>query len=200
MRALALIGTDAALDALVDYATDWRQTVTNALVKAWDSFDRDEFAKRVFGNGKALTANRINSLDGFEHLVALESLTIWDTGYLRDISAIASLPKLKILTLRYCWMLHDLSPLKSAHSLENFTVVYPTIDMDLSALANLPNLQKVSIDWARGNVKILVLDSIQKKVTIYPLPERNSPPLPQPLLGITNPQNPSDWIWVETRP
>ena len=50
IRALALIGSDLALDMLEGYANDLRQLVINELLRAWDYFDRETYASRIYVN------------------------------------------------------------------------------------------------------------------------------------------------------
>jgi hypothetical protein len=82
IRALAIIATDAALEALATYANDRRQTVFNALVKAWQSFDRVEFAKRIFANKTHMWIYyNIRTLEGLECCLRLKQLYIWYAGH-----------------------------------------------------------------------------------------------------------------------
>jgi hypothetical protein len=47
VRALALIGSKLALAALEEYAADGRTPVVKELEQAWNTFDREEYARRV---------------------------------------------------------------------------------------------------------------------------------------------------------
>lgn len=168
VRALSLIGTEAALDVLPAYATDSRQTITNALVKAWDLFDRNEFGRKVFGNMRSLQINRLNNSDGIEELKSLVHLWVWNTGNLTNdsLNKLGSLQNLTQLTLGNCWHISDLTPLKSLHSLEVFKVFWPDAHLDLTPMEHLPNLRLIEIIGARNQEQINVSNLIKHKTKI----------------------------------
>src|SRR5437868_1611467 len=58
VRTLSLIGGEATLDILEEYALDTRKMVTDELVLAWDRFERESYARRILA--KALRSK--NSL------------------------------------------------------------------------------------------------------------------------------------------
>ena len=72
VRALATIGGDAALETLEGYASDERGIVVKELVKAWDAFDRGDYARRVLSPMLQMKPNtyleRLSSLDGSQYL------------------------------------------------------------------------------------------------------------------------------------
>src|SRR4051794_31904895 len=50
VRALCLIAGDAALRGLATFSRDRRVTVTRELVRGWDRFDSEEYAKVVLAD------------------------------------------------------------------------------------------------------------------------------------------------------
>jgi hypothetical protein len=155
IRALAIIATDAALEALGTYANDRRQTVFNALVKAWQSFDKIEFAKRIFANKTHMWIYyNIRTLEGLECCIRLKQLFIWYAGHLVDLSPLSNLSQLETITIMHCWQLSDLHPISSIASLKEITLKGCTRLTDFSPLEKLPNLQKVRLDMLRKDVNI----------------------------------------------
>ncbi|MFA6545396.1 MAG: NACHT domain-containing protein [Limisphaerales bacterium] len=167
IRALALIATDNALEALVSYGDDNLQTVMTALAKAWNAFDRDAFAKRVLSRRKHISFNRMNTLDGFEHCTHLERLFIWDAGGIHDLTPISKLQRLREIRLHNCWRLTDLKPLSSAAALETITVSGVRLS-DLSPLADLPHVNSVHVDFLTNDA--IIPDSLRNKVHSTRLP------------------------------
>jgi len=165
VRALAQIGTDSALEALIAYATDDRQTIINALIKAWDSFDREEFAKRVLSKRKRLAVNHIDSFAAFEHLVELEYLNIW-SPYTSDWSPVSRLPKLRTLAIG-AWWGGQLDVLRNLATLEEIRFYYGHGHIkDFSFLAELPNLKAIIFHGPPPNGSIP--EQLKDKVKIMP--------------------------------
>src|SRR5260370_2008421 len=77
IRALALIGSDSALETLKEYACDDSPTVIDELLRAWDFFDRETYTKNVlaqtFRNRSELTLERLPSLEGIKYFTNLTS-------------------------------------------------------------------------------------------------------------------------------
>lgn len=165
VRALALISTDNALEALATYAGDPRQTVFNALIKAWQAFDRVEFAKRLFANRTQMILNsNIRTLEGLECCLNLKWLYVWYAGSLTDLTPLSNLSKLENITLLHCWQLSDLNPISSIVSLKEITLKGSTRLRDFSPLENLPALQKIHLDTLRKGV--IIPDSLRKKLVL----------------------------------
>lgn len=122
VRALVGIGGDAALDMLEEYANDGSEAVIKELLKAWDSFDREVFAKRIlsraFRETSAMHLERASSVDGIQYLPCLTSLELYDCSRLRDFTPLIGLTSLNSLTLSDC-------------SLDN---------LNLTSLASLPSI------------------------------------------------------------
>jgi len=156
VRTLILIKGDAALDVLKGYATDNHSTVMNELIKGWDYFDREAYAKyilsQIFHNRTSLSRNDLNmeylpSLNGFQYFTSLTSLDLSSCQQVRDLSPLASLTSLTSLNLRECEQISDLSPLASLTSLTSLDLSSCQQVRDLSPLASLTSL--TSLDLSR---------------------------------------------------
>jgi NACHT conflict system protein/NACHT domain-containing protein/Leucine Rich Repeat (LRR) protein len=170
IRALALIGGEAALDTLESYSKDTRQAVSTELLRAIEFFEREEYTRRVLAT-LAPTPFRIDSVSLFEKVKYLSGLTSLDLNIiisLSDLSPLADLTNLTSLNLNDCSELTDLSPLAD---LTNLTSLYlwscrqltnlsPLVDLtnltllylwscrqltDLSQLAGLTNLTRLNL-------------------------------------------------------
>jgi hypothetical protein len=122
VRTLSLIGTEAALEALEGYANDTRSKVYDELLKAWESFDREDYAKRVLSQTlrkrTELHLERHSSLEGMQYLTALTSLDLRNCPQLSDLAPLASLITLTSLRLHSCPQVKDISALIELRNLE----------------------------------------------------------------------------------
>lgn len=148
--ALAIIGGDAALDMLEEeYANDSREPVINELVRAWDSFDRKVYARRVlshtFRNKSNLHMERPSSLDGLQYLSRLTVLHLNNCAHLSDLTPLASLPRLTVLYLSDCTQFMGVTPLGSLTTLARLSL--PNCDRlsDVTALASLTRLTELNL-------------------------------------------------------
>jgi Leucine-rich repeat (LRR) protein len=165
VRALTIIGTDSALDALATYANDSRQTVFNALVKAWQSFDNIEFAKRVFVNRtEMIIYDYIHTLSGLEYCKNLRHIYIANGGALSDLSPLSNLSKLDTITIMHCWRLADLNWISSIVSLKEIILKGASRLTDFTPLEKLPNLRHVRLDTLRKDV--IIPESLQQKLVL----------------------------------
>ncbi len=150
IRALSLIGGDAALKFIEGYAQDTRSTVIDELTKAWSSFDRKEYAQRILTQaiqGRSyLQLERISSLDGFQFLTNLTRLYLNGCKQVSDLSPLANLTGLTELYLAYCEQVSDLSPLANLTGLTELYLNGCEQVSDLSPLANLTGLTKLYLD------------------------------------------------------
>jgi hypothetical protein len=68
IRTLAIIGSDAALEMLEDYADDARSSVVDELLNVWGFFYRKTYAKHILSQTFQITSelrrNDLPSLDG----------------------------------------------------------------------------------------------------------------------------------------
>jgi hypothetical protein len=122
IRTLGLIGTESALEAIEQYSTDNRITVTNELLRAWTQFDQSEYAARVLSNRRAISVSRAKSLDGFQHLKDLETLQIIDGSNLVHLDDIAGLKNLHQLDIFFAPTLLDISGLRGMPRLESLGI------------------------------------------------------------------------------
>lgn len=113
VRALALIGSDTALDALETYADDPREGVIKELLKAWGNFDRKDFARRIFSRiaKSSLRFERVATLEGLEYIPRLTDLNLWRCDQVTDLSPLAHLTSLTSIRISGCNRGTDLSPL-----------------------------------------------------------------------------------------
>jgi hypothetical protein len=147
IRTLALIGGEAALDALVGYGDDTRQAVANELLRAIEAFDPEAYARRVLALSP-LTFLRVDSMPVFEsvkHLPRLTSLYLRYFDPLRSLSPLAGLANLTELDLSYCTSLTDLRPLADLTNLTQLYMNYCTSLTDLGPLAGLTNLTHLDL-------------------------------------------------------
>jgi AAA+ ATPase superfamily predicted ATPase len=149
IRALALIGGDAALEVLVGYADDTRSIVVSELVRAWDFFDRQIYAEYIlsltFQNTTSLRLERLPSLIGIPIFTSLTSLTLSNCLHVSDLSPLANLSQLTSLTLSNCPQVSDLSPLANLSQLTSLTLSNCPQVSDLSPLANLSQLASLDL-------------------------------------------------------
>jgi hypothetical protein len=149
VRTLALIGGEAALNALESYEHDTRQVVVAELVRAWDAFDRADYASRVLSSictrGHHLEVVGSCSLEGVQHLADLSSLALFRCSQVSDLSPLTLLPNLTALALIFCKKIKDLSPLRAITKLNSFKLWNCEAVDDLTPLAELINLTSLDI-------------------------------------------------------
>ena len=150
IRTLAMIGSEAALDALESYAGDPQNTIVNELLKAWDSFDREIYAKRILShllrNHSTLNLERVSSIEGLQcaDLTNLTVLNLSGCVQLKDLAPLANLVNLTVLNFSGCVQLKDLAPLTS---LVNLTVLNLSdcSRLDTFNLTGLTNITELSL-------------------------------------------------------
>jgi hypothetical protein len=152
VRALALLGSDTALDALETYSLDTRQTVIAELLRGWNSFDRESYMKRVLSYNIAmlqyLRLERASFLEWtlqFQDLHNLKMLTVNQYGNSKDLSAISKLTKLTILDLRWGEHVENLGFLERLVNLDYLRLWYFDKVCDLGPLAALTNLKTLNL-------------------------------------------------------
>jgi hypothetical protein len=152
IRAMALIGLSEAIPLLAMYRDDPRSGVRDELIRNWDSFDSEEYAKQVIPGAAIDEVVAINDpvkLHSLRHLSSITNLeVIWNADKKPDLT---SLPK-KIRFIRLTQSEEpvgsaapiDLAPLTRIHGLESLQVIWPVIE-NFPALATLPALTELSI-------------------------------------------------------
>jgi NACHT domain len=145
IRTLALVGSNDALDGLRGYSSDGRRAVMNELFRAWDVFDRQEYAEKVLNSHTALDLDRVSTLDGFEYLDRLTSLHIRNSLSVYNVSPISHLPRLTRLWMGQCHRLSDLTPLGKLSGLTDLVLLGCGPLEDITPLATLENLTELNI-------------------------------------------------------
>lgn len=93
VRALSLIGTDEALEAIKYYGKDSRVTVSRELVRAWGRFDNERYAKEVLAQSPLESGYiLINDPDNLAHL---DHLTYASSVFLDFPGKVSSLADLQ---------------------------------------------------------------------------------------------------------
>jgi hypothetical protein len=146
VRALAHIHTEDALVALEGYAPDTREPVREELVRAWDSFDRKEYAHRVLAKfpEKRLRLKNATTLDGCEYLTNLTWLDLYNCYQVTDLTSLAGLTKLTRLDLHFCRQVSDLTPLAGLTNLTELDLS-DTLVSALTPLSGLTYLTKLDL-------------------------------------------------------
>jgi hypothetical protein len=172
IRAAAEIGDPAALPLLARFGTDRRKSVVRELLRAWPSFDPEEYARTVLPSYPLnpdewfpVTDSRL--IPGLRHLSTLRKLHLTPTDVqITDLSPVPSLANLTGLSVErvadlnplagsglqfyYCFDAPagaeplSLAPLRYVPEL-TFVGAQQQVD-DLPALANLPNLTGLNLE------------------------------------------------------
>jgi hypothetical protein len=189
IRALALIGTPAAMEQLAGYGAARRISLVRELVRAWEAFDRDVYAQEVMSdsplqNGalsivgadalgflaslKRLRHLRVDAgrgevdLLGLSRATQLETLELSAAGDLADLTPLAGMERLRVLTLRG---LDELETLAGVESLQLRTLHLDRLPQ-LESLGSLsraaPSLTTLSI----RNVSVNDLDPLRSQSTL----------------------------------
>lgn len=161
VRALALIGGEEALEALRSYSNDSRVTVFRELVRAWSSFEIDEFAKRVLCDSPLehgrLVLSDSRLMAAVAHLKRLEDLYLDLSERRAPLAVLPNLELLSGLDLSYNRVVRDLTPIAHAHNLRDLKLVGSQV-ADLSPLAGLRKLEYLDLSFCAN---IDNLDSLE---------------------------------------
>ena len=151
VRALRLIGSNAALEQLAEFGPDRRGTVVKELLAAWPFFDRREYARRVLSGSRGLWGGlRIDSLEAMEgvgYLEALPKLTVisprrmLEDKHWAEIQGLSSLNELFINVNGKV----DLSRLVGLQKLQSLSVSCSQID-NLDSLSGLEGLRYLDVN------------------------------------------------------
>ncbi len=149
IQALAAIGGDIALAALKSYQEDTRSSVVQALFDAADSFDRETYFRDVLARLKAssLELFNITSLDGFQFLTSIQSLSLISSEQVGDLKPLAPLTNLASLILYDVPQVSDLTPLASLTNLTSLALYNLSQVSDLGILASLTNLTSLDLRY-----------------------------------------------------
>ena len=152
IQALVAIGTSAAMEQLVAYATaefeSAQGSVAAALGKGWDIFNRDVYLEKVLCNSKTLNLSQtqVSDLSPLKALSQLQNLSLSQTQ-VSDLSPLKALSQLQILHLNQT-QVSDLSPLKELSQLWQLYLNQTQVS-DLSSLKALSQLQILSVEQTK---------------------------------------------------
>ena len=143
--ALAYIGSEAALAVLESYAADTRILVNNALGRAWERFDRHEYARRVLTRVSRLsfTHHLASELLPLQALTQLTDLAITNTP-VSDLTPLQVLGKLTRLSVART-QVSDLAPLRVFVGLTHLSLDSTPVN-DLTPLQALTSLTELGIE------------------------------------------------------
>ena len=146
VRALALIGSLEALQAIADYTDDDRVTVMREVYRSADRFEASDFARLVGSQVGSLDlyGTQISDLSALRLFTNLQSLRLSgeETWHVRALHVCT---KLRSLDLGWT-QLPDLSLLRGLTNLQSLNVSGPNIS-DLSPLQALTNLRSLKV-WS----------------------------------------------------
>ena len=147
VEALAQIGSTAAMNAIANYAktiveVDGNEALSDEIGRAWDAFDRYDYARTVLSNSTILSVSNVISWDGFKHLSHLTELYLFGNS-ISDISPVSTLSNLTRLLLSGN-SISDISPLSNLSKLTKLTLLGNSIS-DISSLSTLSNLTELHL-------------------------------------------------------
>jgi energy-coupling factor transporter ATP-binding protein EcfA2 len=201
VRALTLIGSDDALDALVEYGRDNRLEVFGELQRAWESFEVVEFARRVLADsplqhGLFVVSSStqlptlqylrrlrrlvlhplpdggpVNDLEAVRGIKSLVHLDAVVGSEFSDLSPLATLEQLQTLELENCAAIGDLGPLSRLTALRSLILRGCGALVDLTPLAGLGGLRQLAISDATRLDDLSVLSNLTR-VSHFRLPRR----------------------------
>lgn len=170
LRALFLIGGEAALQVLETYANSFKNIrgwdthyyPEYEILRAGDAFDRQQYQQRVLvpllSDKESLNLRGEISLEGFPDLPALKTLILerW-SGKLSSLAFLANSPHLRELVLQHTpKKLKSLKDLPALTQLQEVELLWCFNNVDITALSRLPNLQRLKLAGYRMNPENLV--------------------------------------------
>jgi energy-coupling factor transporter ATP-binding protein EcfA2 len=150
VRALGLIGSLEALQAIAEYAGDNRITVSREVVRAADRFDMASYVRLVAPrlNAALLSGESIGralvrfGAQGVRDLSSVTEVSVRATE-VNDLSILQGLTKLQQLDVENC-RISDLSPLRGFTEIRRLNLAYTRVS-DLSPLRGFTNLEWLSL-------------------------------------------------------
>ena len=162
VRALSLIGGESALRALEAYRADGRVTVARQLIRAWSSFDTEEYARRVLAHSPLdrghITLTDTDQVAQLSNLPAAESVFV---SFPRRFTSVRDLP-----TLPDSIYGADISGLEDVRSPADlpFSETIRSISVRNSSLENLAGIQRfrrLAFLSVSGNQRLVDIDDIR---------------------------------------
>ncbi len=151
IRTLAMIGGEAALELLKEYATDTVDIDTKELLKAWEEFDTETHALQVLSkmdrSGEFIYLTYLPPIDKIQLLVSLtDKNSLWLASMrLKDLRLFRQITGLTSLKVTNCYQIEDLNPLAGLTSLTTLVLVDFSLIEDLSPLAGLTSLTTLDV-------------------------------------------------------
>lgn len=168
VRALSLIGGDAALQAMKTYRQDTRVTVSRELIRAWSSFDAEEFAKEVLSESILDRGDlRVVDPESFRYLHHLKNLgqvQMEGSGLEFALSKVSSTPVPIRFDFSYSSTLKDLDFLQNFPNTIGLDLRFCRFLTDLSGLRTLENLDRIDLEGCSGVTALSELESHLKLV------------------------------------
>jgi hypothetical protein len=170
VRALTLVGGDDALNALAAYGRDDRVTVAVELLRAWESFEPVEFARRVLADSP-LRYGRLRLYErtlvpGLRYLRRLSSLTLGSNVPLSDLEGVRGTTSLVTLEATVSSEFSDLSPLATAGRLQQLDLANCVGLSDLAPLSNLTGLLILKLHSSKSLVDLTPLSGLRNLVEL----------------------------------
>jgi NACHT domain/Leucine Rich repeats (2 copies) len=175
LEALMFIGSERAMTQIASYASDKRPGVQVAISRAWEAFDRKQYAMRVLRHTKELWVDELISWEPFDLLGHLTRLTVVQMA-VSDMGPLAQLNRLEELAFA-------LSP-ATAQRHEAILEGFPRLDR-LSKLAItsvsavkitfLKKLEKLETLSLHGTGQVFDLGPIGEKTTLKMLDLSQNP-------------------------
>ncbi|MFE2594442.1 NACHT domain-containing protein [Streptomyces anthocyanicus] len=176
VRTVALIGGEEALELLVEYTSDVRDNVIDALIQAWGYFDADIYADKILsqlplqGHEVRVTHSRqLSSVCRLSLTHLRVEVFVRDLQFLRDVTPLTSL---WVDTLGEGI---DLAVLRNHPALKYLMLFGFESPRDASVLAELPDLETLAIPYVAEvvtyirdlpNLRLLSISALDSKVNL----------------------------------
>ena len=126
VRTLRMVGSEKALEALIDYGPDYRGTVVKELLAAWPFFDRKEYARRVLSQSRGLWGGlRLDNLESLE-----------------GVGFLTKLPRLRVYATNRVFSDQHYAEIDNLNALEQLEVRIGG-SFDIARMGSLPNLKSI---------------------------------------------------------
>lgn len=192
VRSLCLIGGEAGLHALKAFAYDPRVTVARELIRGWDYFDREDYAREVLSHSGLdygwVLVRDVEGMAAAVHLNRLQRLHLMLPSSIENLSQIPNLELVTSLEVPYdsalltldgigdCVRLRGLSVsgghVRSVPRLPDSLVDVDFVNggelLDISPLSDLPNLRGLRIQGASADLHQLAGASLERLVVSGP--------------------------------
>jgi hypothetical protein len=173
VRALASIGSDAALQTIADYASQPEYQVQLEIGRAWTAFDRVEYARHALAGSVRLVLPFSPSAEHIQLVTHVSNLMLTEASEPVDLTLLASLPHLAQLTLYSLSQLSNLAPLAQLHNLAQLELSGLDQLSNLAPLAQLHNLAQLELSGLDQLSDLAPLAQLHNlaQLTLYSLPQ-----------------------------